>query len=107
MEQVSKLFKEKDNTLVLKGPVLAADLYGDVSLRTSSDLDILIPIQDLEKAEKLLLMQGYEKDDYIQTVLNDWKWRHHHVTYFHPQKGNKIGSSLEIKSWSSKGTAFR
>ena len=69
MEQVCKLFNEsKINTLVLKGPILGANLYGDVSLRTSGDLDILIPIQDLEKAEKLLLMQGYEKDDYIQTV---------------------------------------
>ena len=76
--------------LVLKGPVLAVDLYGDVSLRTSGDLDILIPINDLDKAENFLLKLGYEKDDYIQTVLNDWKWRHHHVTYFHPQKGIKL-----------------
>ena len=45
MEQVSKLFNEnKINLLILKGPVLAVDLYGDISLRTSSDLDILIPI---------------------------------------------------------------
>ena len=52
MEQICKIFNENEiPLLVLKGPVLAADLYGDVSLRTSSDLDILIPIQDLEKVE--------------------------------------------------------
>ena len=91
MEEVCRVFTEnKINLLVLKGPILAVDLYGDVSLRTSSDLDMLIPIQELDRAEKLLLKLGYEKDDYIQTVLNDWKWRHHHVTYFHPEKKVKI-----------------
>ena len=91
MEDVCRVFTEnRINLLVLKGPTLAVDLYGDVSLRTSSDLDMLIPIQELERAEKLLLKLGYEKDDYIQTVLNDWKWRHHHVTYFHPEKKVKI-----------------
>ena len=83
MEDVCRAFNEnKINLLVLKGPILAVDLYGDVSLRTSSDLDMLIPIQELDRAEKLLLKLGYEKNHYIQTVLNDWKWRHHHVTYF-------------------------
>lgn len=87
MEQVSKLFIENQiRPLFLKGPVLAADLYGDISLRTSRDLDVIIPANDLEKAEELLVNFGYVKDDYFSTVLNDWKWRHHHLTYFHPEK---------------------
>lgn len=91
MEQVCKLFdNNKIRLLFLKGPVLGEDLYGDVSLRTSGDLDFLISINDLEKAEILLSNLGYEKEDYIQTVLNDWKWRHHHVTYFHSQKKIKL-----------------
>ncbi|MFS0861467.1 nucleotidyltransferase family protein [Fredinandcohnia sp. 179-A 10B2 NHS] len=91
MEQVSQLFlKNEIHPLFLKGPVLATDLYGDLSLRTSGDLDVLIPIEDLQKAEELILRAGYEKDEYIQSVLNDWKWRHHHFTYFHPSKGIKL-----------------
>lgn len=91
MEQLTKLLSDNGiRSLFLKGPVLAADLYGDISLRTSSDLDVLIPIKDLDKVEELLLKLGYEKDDYILTVLNDWKWRHHHLTYFHPQKKIKL-----------------
>ncbi|HZH61908.1 MAG TPA: nucleotidyltransferase family protein [Metabacillus sp.] len=91
MERVSRLFTEDNiRLLFLKGPVIAHDLYGDISLRTSSDLDFLIPIDDLEKAEAILGNQGYEKVDYIETVLNDWKWRHHHVTYFHPVKRIKL-----------------
>ncbi len=73
----------------LKGPALAYSLYGDVSRRMSCDLDILIPIDRLEEAETLLTEMGYRKDDYIQTVLNDWKWRHHHITFVHPEKGIK------------------
>ncbi|KML27258.1 nucleotidyltransferase domain-containing protein [Priestia aryabhattai] len=91
MEKVSLLFsKHQIQTLFLKGPILAKCLYGDISLRTSSDLDFLIPIQDLAKAEDLLVSLGYEKDDYIHTVLNDWKWRHHHVTYIHPHTEIKL-----------------
>jgi hypothetical protein len=91
MEYLCMQFSESNiRSLVLKGPVLAADLYGDISLRTSGDLDILVSIHDLDRVEELLIRIGYAKDEYIQTVLNDWKWRHHHITFFHFQKGTKI-----------------
>ncbi|TNF98971.1 MAG: hypothetical protein EP297_06755, partial [Gammaproteobacteria bacterium] len=41
------------------GPVLASTVYGDVAFRQFFDLDILIREQDVEKAENLLLSQGY------------------------------------------------
>ncbi|SFB29936.1 Uncharacterised nucleotidyltransferase [Cohnella sp. OV330] len=76
--------------LFLKGPVLAVDLYDDLSLRTSCDLDLLIPLQNLPQAEELLTSLGYVKDEYIHTVLNDWKWRHHHTAFYHPVKNVKV-----------------
>ncbi|WP_318505229.1 nucleotidyltransferase family protein [Bacillus sp. T3] len=107
MEEVSKLFMESGiQSIFLKGPVIAKDLYGDISLRTSSDLDVLIPIKDLEKAEQLLFQQGYIKDDYIETVLNDWKWRHHHTTYFHPEKNVKIEIHWRLNPGPSKEPTF-
>lgn len=84
------LIENKIRSLFLKGPVLGTDLYGDISLRMSSDLDLLIPISDLNKAESILLSLGYIKDDYIETILNDWKWRHHHITFFHPERKIKV-----------------
>ncbi len=91
MEQLSRFFSEKQiRLLILKGPVLASDLYGDLSLRTCGDLDMMVSIQDVEKVDQFLSNLAYEKDDYIETVLGDWKWRHHHVTYFHSQKPIKI-----------------
>ncbi|MFD0588428.1 nucleotidyltransferase family protein [Paenibacillus sp. GCM10027627] len=91
MEQLSSRFMSSDiRALFLKGPVIAADLYGDISLRTSCDLDVLVPIDQLEASESLLVSLGYEKDDYFTSVLNDWKWRHHHITFLHPEKGIKV-----------------
>ncbi|MDQ0859298.1 nucleotidyltransferase family protein [Bacillus sp. V2I10] len=90
MEQLSKKLSEHQiRVLFLKGPVIAHDLYGDISLRTSSDLDFLVPFEKLERTEELLKTLGYEKDEYIHSVLGDWKWRHHHFTYFHPVKKTK------------------
>ncbi|OZU89262.1 Renal dipeptidase [Virgibacillus indicus] len=90
-EQVSRLLADNHiPVILLKGPALAHQIYGDISHRTSGDLDFLVPIDKLEETEKLLIGQGYVKDDYIKTVLNDWKWRHHHFTYIHPQQNIKV-----------------
>ena len=106
-ESISKLFtKHKLPVLFLKGPTLSADLYGDISLRTSSDIDLLIPINDLEKVDQLLCKAGYEKDDYIQTVLNDWKWRHHHFTYFHSDKKIKLEIHWRLHPGPGKEPSF-
>ncbi|MBW7459207.1 nucleotidyltransferase family protein, partial [Paenibacillus sepulcri] len=107
MERICKHFDEAHiRPLLLKGPVLAADLYGDISQRTSCDLDILIPIRDLLHAEAGLLELGYIKDDYIDTVLNDWKWRHHHTTFKHPRTGIKVELHWRLNPAPSKEPAF-
>jgi hypothetical protein len=42
-----------------KGPVLAASIYGNLSLRQFNDLDILISRQHVSAAKDLLIAQGY------------------------------------------------
>lgn len=42
-----------------KGPSLAMQAYGDLSLRPPGDLDILVPADDLAKARKILDEQGF------------------------------------------------
>ncbi|MEK3991752.1 nucleotidyltransferase domain-containing protein [Robertmurraya sp. FSL R5-0851] len=91
MSHISSLFSENGiRSLFLKGPILAKELYGDISLRTSSDLDLLVELKDLSKVDKLLTEKGYVKDEYIQSILSDWKWRHHHFTYINPINNIKI-----------------
>jgi hypothetical protein len=45
-----------------KGPVLAQSLYGDVGLRSFSDLDFLISPRDFERAKQALAEIGYRPD---------------------------------------------
>src|SRR6516164_2632125 len=45
--------------VAFKGPILAEAVYGDLSLREFCDLDLLIRVQDLTKAEDILLACGY------------------------------------------------
>ncbi|WJE46131.1 nucleotidyltransferase family protein [Peribacillus frigoritolerans] len=106
MEQVSELFTENQiRLLYLKGPVIAADIYGDISLRTSKDLDILISITDLKRTEELLLSIGYEKE-VVPNVLNEWKWRKHHVVYFHPQKHIELEIHWRLQPFPLKEPKF-
>ncbi|CAM3554506.1 nucleotidyltransferase family protein [Marinicrinis lubricantis] len=86
MEKLCLALREQNiPSLMLKGPVLAHLLYGDVSLRTSKDMDILVPIEDVEKAEKVLVELGYILTEDVKRILKDWKWRSHHLLYVHPQ----------------------
>lgn len=107
MEQFCKLLSDNEiKVLLLKGPALAADLYNDLSKRTCSDLDVLISIDDLDKTHELLVNGGYIRDEYFSTVLNDWRWRHHHMTYFHPQKKIKLEIHWRLNPGPSFEPAF-
>jgi hypothetical protein len=53
--------------ITYKGPALAMALYGDVSLRQFSDLDIIIPLSKAEKAIALLNLQGYKPEKQMNT----------------------------------------
>jgi hypothetical protein len=53
-------FNEHEVPVVaFKGAILAEAVYGDLSFREFCDLDLLIPVQDLAKAEDILLACGY------------------------------------------------
>jgi Uncharacterised nucleotidyltransferase len=42
-----------------KGPILAASVYGNLSLRQFGDLDIFVHKEDIARAARLLVSQGY------------------------------------------------
>jgi len=58
-----KLFEEHGILVVpFKGPVLAASVYGSLSLREFVDLDILVPERDVLRAKDLLISHGFQQD---------------------------------------------
>lgn len=46
----------------MKGPMLAMELYGDPSMRTSRDLDLMVAESDLDRAEEILLQMGFQRE---------------------------------------------
>lgn len=67
------------SALPFKGPVLAASVYGNLSLRQFSDLDILVHKRDVLKAGDLLISQGYKIQlTSAQQVEFLQEWYHFH-----------------------------
>jgi hypothetical protein len=52
-------FDARIDFAAFKGPVLAMQLYGDVALREYSDIDIIVPPAEADRAEQVLAGRGY------------------------------------------------
>jgi hypothetical protein len=71
-----------------KGPILAAAVYGDVSLRQYGDIDIVVQQKDILTAQQLLLAQGYRSKD-TMTPAEEAAFlqskHEHNLTFIHSQ----------------------
>jgi hypothetical protein len=56
---LDRLGKEGVLAVPFKGPVLAAAAYGSPALRSFADLDILVDVRDVPRAQSLLEREGY------------------------------------------------
>lgn len=61
------------SAIPFKGPVLAALVYGNFSLRQFYDIDILVRRKDVQRAKELIILQKYHP----QTSLTDDQEREH------------------------------
>lgn len=58
--KILRLFADANiKAMPLKGPVLAEQLHGNITTREFSDLDLLIPKEDVIRAQELLIAAGY------------------------------------------------
>jgi hypothetical protein len=64
-----------------KGPVLAASVYRDLSLRQFGDLDILVHKKYILRAGELLVSQGYQS---VGDDVDDLEHDHEQVAYLEP-----------------------
>lgn len=56
-----ELFRKQGiSALVIKGPVLAVRAYGDPSVRTYGDLDLLVRQRDIRRTTELMIGSGYQ-----------------------------------------------
>src|SRR6266403_837425 len=57
---LDRFTSEGIGALVVKGPVLAVQAYGDPAMRAYGDLDLLVRQQDIRRATELMIAAGYE-----------------------------------------------
>jgi hypothetical protein len=98
------LFKQNAIPIAaIKGPVLAHSVYGRISLREFSDLDVIVQEGDLSKAEEILTTLGYQAD------FADREYRSAFLSYQgqYAFRHSNTGISIDLH-WqlSSKGVAF-
>src|SRR6202521_4867583 len=57
---LDRFTSEGIGALVVKGPVLAVQAYGDPAMRAYGDLDLLVRHRDIRRATELMMAAGYE-----------------------------------------------
>ncbi len=66
-ETVESFNEARVDVIPLKGVFLAQSLHGDIGLRTSSDIDLLVREDDLPRVRDGLLQMGYEPCDRVHS----------------------------------------
>jgi hypothetical protein len=73
--------------MTMKGPILSSELYGDIGLRQSHDLDLVVTIEDLAKAQDCLENLGWRLDEYwFPMTPRQWQCvlrNEHHLSFVH------------------------
>ena len=84
--------------LTLKGPALALLLYGDVTMRTCKDLDLLVAKRDFPRLQAVLREEGY-----VRMKGEDEAWAveradedEHHVEFVHPLRRMQVEAHWRI-----------
>ena len=85
LELLSTLREQDIKAVPYKGPVLAATAYGDVSLRSFKDLDVIVRPKDFGQAATILETLGY-------APTHDDPTGHFHSSFVH----SKTGVMLEL-----------
>jgi hypothetical protein len=77
--------------MTLKGPLLSLELYGDIGLRQSKDLDLEVTLEDLPKAQACLENMGWRLES-AWSSLTPRQWgaclkHEHHIGFVHSNGG--------------------
>jgi hypothetical protein len=91
LRKLLRLFDEQGiRVAVFKGPVLAAAAYGDIGLRQSGDLDILIEPGAFGLAKELLVSAGYKMEPSLTKSQESSHLRFHSEIQFVSDSANVV-----------------
>lgn len=88
----SILNKNGVSNILLKGPFLSEQIYGDIALRPSRDIDILILPEHVEQVNDILIREGYKMvyPDFILSRKQNNFYRRHKNQFAFRNPSNKI-----------------
>lgn len=82
------------SAMPLKGPLLSLEIYGDVGLRQSKDLDIAVRLENLPEAEKCLRAMGWARTrEDASLSKRQWEFcvlHEYHLTYLQPGQHSQL-----------------
>ncbi len=90
--RILDLFKAHGiSSLPFKGPIIASCIWGDLSLRQFSDLDILVSLNDVTRAQELLRGEGYRSDHQLnERQQAAFLESEHHLQFYNLQRGCNV-----------------
>lgn len=108
--RLGRLFAERGiESIPLKGPSLSMDLYGDPGLRQSRDLDLMVKPEDLDRADRLLLDEGYHRIfpdlDLSMKQMEALRSACQHYNYSHPHRSILLELHWRIDLWTPEQVA--
>jgi hypothetical protein len=91
LTRIAKHFEQKKLRIIpYKGPVLAQAAYGDLGLRSFSDLDFLISPADFERAKQALVEIGYRPTADLRLAVERLWLRHGNERSFDSSAGKNL-----------------
>jgi hypothetical protein len=97
IEAVNLFERARIPVIVLKGPLLAYQLYGDYGLRICGDVDLLVRADDLVRAAQALSVAGYRHHTKLdQRSLKQHRKLEHDVAFAHPSDDTLIELHWDI-----------
>lgn len=103
--EIIHLFNENNIQIIpFKGTVLSHIIYDDIAYRMGRDIDVLIRLEDLEKAEELLPKLGFERTTNYYTPGQKKRFIEYfdHFQFTHKESG--ILLELHWKIWDKHPT---
>ena len=88
-KKLVKIFRENGSpALVFKGNILAKEIYNAANTRRSTDIDLLIKIEDVQKVDSLMKEEQFTALEEESSEF--WIHRKHHLVYTCPQTNTVI-----------------
>ena len=88
--------KENIPAIFFKGIVLSQRLYGHPATKNSADIDLLVPVKEVEKTTELLIDRGYHLTYPSISLTEKQKRINYRISHHYGLQNNEKGVHLEL-----------